>query len=234
MKFTSLKQTLRKQIDNVYLISGEDRFLQDKSISLIKQFAVENFVDMNESIYNDEKSVVNYYEYTQITEDEKQAVLSQSSNQVKSPEAIEVQKAFNSKGQLVRQQPKIDTAGKKSEILKSNFHVNRIDIKRGNALIRGIGSISVESPFIVKEPTRYVFDMPNTYVSPEIRNKEYVLSEKETIKIGQFEPTKARVVVTSEDAEKFRPIYSYDSQSIFLAHDDRILGMKLFDKTSAI
>ena len=54
MKFTSLKQTLRKQIDNVYLISGEDRFLQDKSISLIKQFAVENFVDMNESIYNDE------------------------------------------------------------------------------------------------------------------------------------------------------------------------------------
>ena len=186
------------------------------------------------SIYNDEKSVVNYYEYTQITEDEKQAVLSQSSNQVKSPEAIEVQKAFNSKGQLVRQQPKIDTAGKKSEILKSNFHVNRIDIKRGNALIRGIGSISVESPFIVKEPTRYVFDMPNTYVSPEIRNKEYVLSEKETIKIGQFEPTKARVVVTSEDAEKFRPIYSYDSQSIFLAHDDRILGMKLFDKTSAI
>ena len=186
------------------------------------------------SIYNDEKSDVNYYEYTQITEDEKQAALSQSSNQVKSPEAIEVQKAFNSKGQLVRQQPKIDTTDQKSEILKSNFHVNRIDIKRGNALIRGIGSISVESPFIVKGPTRYVFDMPNTYVSPEIRNKEYVLSEKETIKIGQFEPTKARVVVTSEDAEKFRPIYSYDSQSIFLAHDDRILGMKLFDKTSAI
>ena len=186
------------------------------------------------AVYSDEKSAVNYYEYTQITEDKKQSSPSQASDNVKTPEAIEVQKAFNSKGQLVRQQPKIDTANNKSEILKSNFHVNRIDIKRGNALIRGIGSISIESPFVVKEPTRYVFDMPNTYVAPEIRNKEYVLSEKETIKIGQFEPTKARVVVTSEDAEKFRPVYSYDSQSIFLAHDDRILGMKLFDKTSAI
>lgn len=187
------------------------------------------------SIYNDEKSSINYYEYTQITEDEKKSdTKEQSSNLVKSPEAIEIQKAFNAKGQLVRQQPEINISNQKSEKLKSNFHVNRIDVKRGNALIRGIGSISVESPFIVTNPTRFVFDMPNTYVAPEIRNKEYVLSEKETIKIGQFEPTKARVVVTSEDAEKFRPIYSYDSQSIFLAHDERLLGMKLFDKTSAI
>ncbi len=54
MQFVELKQTLKKQIDNVYLISGEDRFLQDKSIELIKNFAVDNFVDMNESIYNDE------------------------------------------------------------------------------------------------------------------------------------------------------------------------------------
>ena len=55
------------------------------------------------SIYNDEKSSVNYYEYTQITEDEKKSeAKEQSSNLVKSPEAIEIQKAFNAKGQLVR------------------------------------------------------------------------------------------------------------------------------------
>lgn len=54
MKFVELKQSLKKQINSVYIIYGEDRFLQDKSINLLKQFAVTNFVEMNESIYNDE------------------------------------------------------------------------------------------------------------------------------------------------------------------------------------
>lgn len=188
------------------------------------------------SVYSDEKSKNNYYEYTLITEDEKVTPPQKDSpNYVRSPEAVEIQKAFNSKGELVKKVTAQPTLTKTNEQkLKSNFTVSKIDIKRGNALIRGIGSIAIESQFIVSNPTRLVFDLPNTYVSPEIRNKEYVLSEKETIKIGQFEPTKARVVVTSEDAEKFRPIFSYDSQSIFLAHDDRILGLKLYDRTSAI
>lgn len=188
------------------------------------------------SVYNDEKSVTNYYEYTTFAQDEKTtAPPSEETNLVRSPEAIAIQKAFNSKGELIKNDAsKISPSRQSDSKLKSNFYVNRIDIKRGNALIRGIGSIAIESPFVVLNPNRLVFDLPNTYVAPEIRNKEYVLSENETIKIGQFEPTKARIVVTTLTPEKFRPIYSYDSQSIFLAHDDRILGLKLFDKTSAI
>lgn len=54
MKFVELKNTLKTRIDNVYVIYGIDRYLQEKSIGLIKQFAVENFVDMNWSSYNDE------------------------------------------------------------------------------------------------------------------------------------------------------------------------------------
>lgn len=159
------------------------------------------------SVYSDAKSKQNYYEYTLISQDVKtSAPAADTSNYVRSPEAVEIQKAFNSKGELVKKDPVQITVSKPHEQkLKSNFHVNKIDVKRGNALIRGIGSIAVENPFIVANPTRLVFDMPNTYVAPEIRNKEYVLSEKETIKIGQFEPTKARIVVTSEDAGKIPP-----------------------------
>ena len=196
-----------------------------------KLFTQSNF----RSVYNDEKSTQNYYEYTTFSEDIKALPQStEQNNYVRTPEAIAIQKAFNSKGELIKQTPTAPVSTLKEQKLKSNFNVNRIDVKRGNALIRGIGEIAIEAPFIVQNPKRLVFDMPNTYVNPEIRNKEFVLSENETIKIGQFEPTKARVVVTSEDAEKFRPIYSYDSQSIFLAHDDRLLGLKLFDRTSAI
>lgn len=187
------------------------------------------------SVYNDNKSDTNYYEYTLIAKDEKVSPAQTTANYVRSPEAVEIQKAFNSNGELIKKDvSQITVSKQKEQKLKSNFYVNRIDVKRGNALIRGIGSIAVESSFVVSNPSRLVFDLPNTFVAQEIRNKEYVLSENETIKIGQFEPTKARVVVTSNDVDKFRPVFSYDGQSIFLAHDDRILGMKLYDRTSAI
>lgn len=186
------------------------------------------------AIYTDNNTSDGYFEYTSYSEDAKNEPATSTSSMV-SQQAIEIQKAFDINGQLLKNviNPSSIITPKDTS-LKSAFTVNKIDVKRGNALIRGIGSISIETPFIVQEPKRLVFDLPNTYVEPEIRNKEFVLSENETIKIGQFEPTKARIVVTSEEAEKYRPIYSYDSQSIFLAHDDRILGLKLFDKTSAI
>jgi len=186
------------------------------------------------SVYNDNNTADGYYDYSTFTLDTKSVQIQDGIKSLPT-QAVEIQKAFDANGELNRQgSVKYATSLSRECILKSAFTVNKIDVKRGNALIRGVGNITIEAPFIVTNPKRLVFDLPNTYVNPEIRNKEFILSENETIKIGQFEPTKARIVVTSEEAEKYRPIYSYDSQSIFLAHDDRILGLKLFDKTSAI
>lgn len=211
----------------LYRIDNNLAFVYDK-----KLFA-QNFYT---SVYNDETAKDNnYYEYTTFSEEEKTPSVQSTADYVRSPEAIEIQKAFNSKGELIKKDAaQISIKNERSNKLKSNFYVSRIDVKRGNALIRGVGQIAIENPFVLANPSRLVFDMPNTYVAPEIRNKEYILSENETIKIGQNEPTKARIVVTSNDADKFRPVYSYDRQSIFLAHDDRILGLKLYDRTSAI
>lgn len=54
MKFVELKKTLKNKIDNVYILSGSDRFLQSKSMKLISSNCVDNFLEMNETIYNDE------------------------------------------------------------------------------------------------------------------------------------------------------------------------------------
>ena len=184
------------------------------------------------SAYNDEKATENYYEYTTIIPDEKNNITKQ---ETPSAEALLIQQAFNNASELIKKDYKnIVIEDERQPKLKSKFYANKIDVKRGNALIRGVGEISIEKPFVVTNPSRLVFDLPNTYVAPQIRNKEYVLSDNETIKIGQNEPTKARIVVTSNDVNKYRPVYSYDRQSIFLAHDDRILGLKLYDKTTSI
>ena len=196
------------KVDNNFILSYKDDFIkQDGEIT----------------VYNDERlNEAGYYEYTTFEEDEKDSAAKpsgQSSAITNNPSA---QKVLDNV-----EKEKTDTK------LKSMFYVNRIDVKRGNALVRGIGQIAIENPLVLTEPSRLVYDLPNTYVSPEIRNIEYVLSEKETIKIGQFEPTKARLVIKSEDVEKFRPIYSYDGQSIFFGHDNRLAGLSLFHKTAA-
>ena len=196
------------KVDNNFILSYKDDFIkQDGEIT----------------VYNDERlNEAGYYEYTTFEEDEKGSAAKPSGQS----SAI----TNNPSAQKVLDNVKKEQTDTK---LKSMFYVNRIDVKRGNALVRGIGQIAIENPLVLTEPSRLVYDLPNTYVSPEIRNIEYVLSEKETIKIGQFEPTKARLVIKSEDVEKFRPIYSYDGQSIFFGHDNRLAGLSLFHKTAA-
>lgn len=182
------------------------------------------------SVYNDEKSNENYYEYSSFISNTPKTKFTQQP----SAEALLIQQAFNYNNEYLKNNKAITIDQERQAKLKSKFFANRIDVKRGNALIRGVGEIAIEKPFVVTNPNRLVFDLPNTYVAPEIRNKEYILSENETIKIGQNEPTKARIVVTSNDINKYRPVYSYDRQSIFLAHDDRTLGLKLYDKKTSI
>ena len=67
-----------------------------------KLFTQSNF----RSVYNDEKSTQNYYEYTTFSEDIKALPQStEQNNYVRTPEAIAIQKAFNSKGELIKQTP---------------------------------------------------------------------------------------------------------------------------------
>lgn len=54
MKFVELKKTLKTKIANAYIIFGSDRFLQSKSMDLINANCIENFKEMNETVYNDE------------------------------------------------------------------------------------------------------------------------------------------------------------------------------------
>lgn len=131
--------------------------------------------------------------------------------------------------QPVRKNPPL-----KESKLKSRYYLEKVSIKQGNILISGIGILNVEKPIYLNEPSRVVFDMPNTVIDPDIRGKEFKINEVESIKIGQFEPNKARAVLTTNTPEKYRPIYAFDLQNLLIAHDDRMTGVKLFNSTSDI
>ena len=118
--------------------------------------------------------------------------------------------------------------------IKTKYYLNRLDIKRGNILISGIGSASLEKVKFLTDPNRVVFDMPNAILNPALRNNEYKLSETESVRLGQFEQSKVRIVITTNDTTKYKPIFSQDMQGILFAHSDRMANIRLFDKTTTL
>ncbi|MBR6164114.1 N-acetylmuramoyl-L-alanine amidase [bacterium] len=142
----------------------------------------------------------------------------------------QVRSAFNeSQGTLVL--PNIE---QKQARLMSRYFINRFEVRQGNILINGIGVVNLEAPIILEEPRRIVFDIPNTIVAQELRNKEIKINEYESVKLGQFEPSKARLVISTNFPMKYKPIYSFDLQSILFANEDKIKGLIFADKNSQI
>jgi len=106
---------------------------------------------------------------------------------------------------------------KKDLKLNTKYYLNSITKTSNGLLLSGFGSISVERPLYLSEPARIVFDLPNTLTSREVRGKEYQINETETIKIGQFEANKARLVLKTNKPDKYIPIYSPDNETLLLA-----------------
>ncbi len=118
--------------------------------------------------------------------------------------------------------------------LSSRYFVSNAFVKQGTLLVSGTGIVNLEKVFYLSNPSRVVFDMPNTVCTASLRNKVFKLSETETVKIGQLQPTKIRIVVTTQEPQKYRAIYSNDLQNILIARDDKLQGVKLFNNTSNI
>lgn len=158
-----------------------------------------------------------------------QQAFSETTEQITPQVAKSPTKATVKNEQPVRKNPPL-----KESKLKSRYYLERIDIRKGNVLLSGVGVVNIEKLIYLSEPSRVIFDMPNTVVDQELRGKEFKISETESIKIGQFESNKARAVITTPTPEKYRPIYAFDLQNILIAHDDRMSGVKLFNSTSDI
>lgn len=169
-------------------------------------------------IYKETKgSAVDYYDRT--------VVIPEETTPVKESDEIfnKVQQAFKEDNQeIVR--PNIE---QRQARLKSRFFLEKVVPKNGNVLISGIGVINVEKPFILTEPSRIVFDLPNTIVLQELRDKEIKLSDNETVKIGQFEAAKARIVIKTPNPENYKPIYSSNLQTLLIANENRLSGVNL-------
>ena len=122
--------------------------------------------------------------------------------------------------------------------LRTKYFISQYIPKNGGLLVSGLGQLSTSKMFCLNSPKRAVIDLPNTFLDKRIRNNEIKLcpdgSCKDTAKIGQFEYNKARIVITSDRADKYIPIYSQDAQSLFLIDTDKLNHTGLSNITSNI
>ena len=111
--------------------------------------------------------------------------------------------------------------------LRSKYFINNIQANDNLFEISGCGALSLEKPFILNDPLRMIYDMPNTTVSAELHNKEFTLANGDKMRIAQFNPNTTRMVVTSENAPKYIPVYSPDSQSMILTAPQNLMTSHL-------
>ncbi|MBQ6517052.1 N-acetylmuramoyl-L-alanine amidase [bacterium] len=182
--------------------------------------------DYFQNTYREEKTAKNDY-YENLTVSEQTTIkLPPSGEQI----IGQIQQAFNE----IKETTEIV---KKNIDMRTKYYINSVSIKNDTKgfLVNGFGAVTIEKSLLLTEPTRIVFDVPNTFVNPAIRNKEYKLPNSEdTIKIGQFERNKARIVITSEQAANYLPIYSSDDQSLLIANPANLKADELIKQKTNI
>lgn len=101
-------------------------------------------------------------------------------------------------------------------MLRSKFYLNNLTTNGKFFTVSGVGILGFEKQFVLENPNRMIFDIPNSMIKPELHNKEIELTNGDKIKVAQFEPTITRIVVTSKNAQKYLPVYFPESQKAIL------------------
>ena len=136
-----------------------------------------------------------------------------------SKELTQIQQAFdNSTAETYKE---LVTSSLSNNIkLRSKYYINSVTPQNNGFLISGYGSPTIQKPFVLTNPTRMVFDIANSNFNQSFNNKEIPLNPNnlsgDRIKIGRFDKNVTRIVVTSENAKQYLPVFSSDNQSILL------------------
>ena len=186
-------------------------------------------------VYREEKtSAYDYFEKVRVSEEIFQPPMTQIVLTPAMPPSVKTPMTSQLQPAVPQNEPvRINQPLKESKLL-SRFFVSNAYAKQNALLVAGTGIVNLEKVFYLSNPTRVVFDIPNSVSAAAVRNKTFALSPTETAKIGQFSATKTRIVITSPEAKKYQAIYSNDLQNILIARSDKLQGVKLYSNTSKV
>ncbi len=103
---------------------------------------------------------------------------------------------------------------KKDIVLPTKFYLDNLNFKGDDAIITGVGAITLSKPMYLTNPSRVAYDIQNSVVNTAIRNKEMKFNQGDSIKIGQFNRNTARVVITCSNPDRYIPVIYPDMQRL--------------------
>ena len=181
-----------------------------------------SYAQFYQNTYRDkEKTAEDYYNSMVIqtqSSNPKPAVLN-SNMKHSSKELAQIQQAFGES--TAENYKELVTSSLNNKItLRSRYYINSVTQKNNGFLISGYGAPTIQKPFILANPTRMVIDIANSNFNQAYNNKEIPLNPNnlagDKIKIGRFDKNVTRIVITSENAKQYLPVFSSDNQSILL------------------
>ncbi len=174
--------------------------------------------DYYQHIYRDEHaSSSDFYENLKVVYPEPPAVNM----------ANEIQNAFNIQPAQTPAEQKDEPDFKKFK-LNTKYYLNNVTTKPNSVLLSGFGEMTFEKPMVLQNPTRLIYDFPNSLSAPEVRNKEYQINATDKIAIGQFSINKVRAVIYTNNVDDYVPVIAADNQSVLF------INQKTYDTSQLI
>ncbi len=130
--------------------------------------------------------------------------------------------------------------------LKALYYIDKVSSVSNGLMVKGSGAISLKSSFVLENPTRVVYDIENAIVAQDLRNKSFslptnnalvvngVVTSRDVLRVGQNNPSTARLVIQGSDAKNYRLVLSPDLQGLFIAKRTDVLNAKLTETTSSV
>lgn len=190
-------------------IINPDRLVIDLPNSILK--TKNKVIDVN----NDTIKQVRIAQYDN-TENKSVRIVVESKD--KSP--IEKIKVSAGQGTTMIQLAVLPSSSRSSILEDNNFvKITNIDYRDNQLIINGIGSIKIKEPFILKDPTRLVVDIPNSKLSSKKLLSPIIVNDDNVgvVRIGQFDETTVRLVIESNNPNHLYPIYGADQQTLYIS-----------------
>lgn len=106
--------------------------------------------------------------------------------------------------------------------ISHNIVINSIKEVNDHISLAGVGRVSIREPFILKDPSRVVFDLPLSVLESKDLLDIIKLSNDDIARIGQFDAETVRIVIETKHPEQYKSIVSPDLQSVAIVRDDNI------------
>lgn len=104
----------------------------------------------------------------------------------------------------------------------NNMLFKSISHSNNHITLTGTGIASIKEPFVLKNPTRIVYDLPDSSVNSVNLLKRITLKNGDLVRIGQFDDKTLRVVIQTNDPDFYQSIISPDLQTIVLTQKNEL------------